>query len=166
MKVQSVSKLTHLGLFAALIFVATYLLKITMPIGYIHLGDGMILAGATLLGPAAWLPAAIGSAMADVMLAYTSYALPTFLIKGLVGFLAGLFLQKIHQVKGAIGIFILVELLMVAGYFVTEAFMYGFNGAIPQLPANLLQGASGVVIGAVLFPSIVLLRQRYQSRQR
>lgn len=157
---RSVYRLTHLGLFAALIFVATYLLKIILPIGYIHLGDGMILAGATLLGPAAWISAAIGSALADIMLGYSAYAIPTFLIKGLVGFLAGVLLRRFHNISGAMLVFVLVEILMVAGYFVTEAFMYGLAGAFPQLLPNLLQGASGVLIGAMLYPAVTRLRHR------
>lgn len=157
---RSVYRVTHLGLFAALIFVATYLLKIVLPIGYIHLGDGMILAGSTLLGPAAWISAAIGSALADILLGYTSYALPTFLIKGLVGFLAGVFLKKCHNISGAMIVFVLVEVIMVAGYFITEALMYGIAGAFPQLLPNLLQGASGVLIGTMLYPAVTRLRHR------
>ena len=158
MKDQSVKKLTTLGLLAALIFVATYLLKIVLFIGYIHLGDGMILAGAVLLGPAVWLPAALGSMLADIMLGFSAYALPTFLIKGAVGFLAGLLLKRTNQLGGVIVIFIAVEILMVGGYFLTETVMYGFYGAIPQLVSNLIQGASGVVMGSVLYPILVKMR--------
>lgn len=161
MKNQPVSKLTALGLFAALIFVATYLLKIVLPIGYIHLGDGMILAGAILLGPSAWLPAALGSVLADIMLGYTAYALPTFIIKGEVGLIAGLLLKRIRHLGGVVLVFIGVEILMVAGYFVAESFMYGVNGAIPQLFANTLQGGSGVIVGAMLFPTLLKLRHRF-----
>ena len=157
---KSVYRLTHLGLFAALIFVATYLLKIILPIGYIHLGDGMILAGATLLGPTVWISAAIGSALADIMLGFSAYALPTFLIKGLVGFLAGVLLKRFPHFRGAMIVFVIVELIMVAGYFVTEGFMYGLAGAFPQLLPNLLQGASGVLIGSMLYPAVTTLRRR------
>ncbi|NLB23561.1 MAG: ECF transporter S component [Clostridium sp.] len=158
MKDQSVSKLTTLGLLAALIFVATYLLKIVLPIGYIHIGDGMILAGAVLLGPAVWLPAAIGSMLADIMLGFSAYALPTFLIKGIVGFSAGYLLKRTNRLVGVVGVFIAVEIIMVGGYFLTETIMYGFYGAIPQIVSNLIQGASGVVIGVVLYPVLVKMR--------
>lgn len=157
---RSVARLTYYGLFAALIFVATYFLKIILPIGYIHLGDGMILAGAVLLGPSAWLPAALGSALADLLLGYSAYILPTFLIKGLVAFLAGLFLSRIRSIGSSILVFVLVEILMVAGYFITEMFLYGFAGALPQLVPNLLQGASGVVVVLALYPSLQGLRRR------
>ena len=163
MRDKSILRMIHLGLSAALVFVATYLIKIILPIGYIHVGDGMILASAVLLGPAAWFPAALGSSLADLMLGFTPYALPTFLIKGLVGLLAGYFVTKVHKIWLAGLIFIVVELLMVAGYFVTESFMYGINGAIPAIPANLLQGLSGVIIGLIVYPYMVSLRRRLEA---
>ena len=81
---NKIKKLTFSGVMAALTFIATYFIKIPNPIGYIHLGDGVILAGATLLGPAAILPAAFGSALADLLGGYSVYIIPTFLVKGLM----------------------------------------------------------------------------------
>ena len=74
------------GMMAALVFVATYFFKLPVSItqGYIHLGDGFILLGASLLGWASVPAAAIGSALADLLGGYTLYILPTFVIKGLV----------------------------------------------------------------------------------
>lgn len=71
------------GMMAALVFVATYFFKLPVSItqGYIHLGDGFILLGASLwVGQRA--AAAIGSALADLLGGYTLYILPTFVIKG------------------------------------------------------------------------------------
>ena len=57
------------GMMAALVFVATYFFKLPVSItqGYIHLGDGFILLGASLLGWASVPAAAIGSALADLL---------------------------------------------------------------------------------------------------
>ena len=63
-KAQSnVMNLAMGGMMGALIFVATYMIKLPVSItqGYIHLGDGFILLGAALLGPLAIPAAAIGS---------------------------------------------------------------------------------------------------------
>ena len=78
------------GMMAALVFVATYFFKLPVSItqGYIHLGDGFILLGASLLGWASVPAAAIGSALADLLGGYTLYILPTFVIKGLVAAVA------------------------------------------------------------------------------
>ena len=72
------------GMMAALVFVATYFFKLPVSItqGYIHLGDGFILLGASLLGWASVPAAAIGSALADLLGGYTLYILPTFVIRG------------------------------------------------------------------------------------
>ena len=37
------------ALFAALIFIATYLFKLPTPVGYIHLGDGFVFIAAAVL---------------------------------------------------------------------------------------------------------------------
>ena len=78
------------GMMASLVFVATYFFKLPVSItqGYIHLGDGFILLGASLLGWASIPAAAIGSALADLLGGYTLYILPTFVIKGLVAAMA------------------------------------------------------------------------------
>ena len=86
------------GMLAALILVVTRFSAI--PImngqGYLNLGDVTILFAAALLGPAAAVPAAIGSALADVWAGYVQYAPATFIIKGLVALIAGLFLRKLN----------------------------------------------------------------------
>ncbi len=161
MQDKSILRMVHLALLGALVFVATYLIKITMPIGYIHVGDGMIMAGAVLLGPLAWIPAALGSALADLMLGYSAYILPTFLIKGLMGFTAGSLVARVKKPGQAALVFLLAEVLMVLGYYVAEAFMYGPAGALAGILPNTIQGISGVVIGLVLYPVMVNLKRRF-----
>lgn len=144
------------GMMAALVFVATYFFQLPVSItqGYIHLGDGFILLGASLLGWAAVPAAAIGSALADLMGGYTLYILPTFLIKGLVAVVA------VYAVSGGKPYWLTVlllaaaELVMVGGYFVVEWLFlgYGLAAAAGAVAPNLVQGASGLVIGAVLIP--------------
>ena len=45
---------------------------------------------------------------------------------------------------------VLAEVEMVLGYFVFEGFMYGFIPSAVNIPANLVQGVAGLVIGIVL----------------
>ena len=68
-KQLSVKTLAMCGMLAALVFVATSFLKLPVSItqGYIHLGDGVILLGAGLLGPASILASALGSMLADLL---------------------------------------------------------------------------------------------------
>lgn len=149
-------KLAFGGMMAALVFVATYFFKLPVSItqGYIHLGDGFILLGASLLGWASVPAAAIGSALADLLGGYTLYILPTFVIKGLVAAVAVGALRAKRPYWLTVALLAVAELVMVAGYFVTEWLLlgYGLAAAAGAVAPNLVQGLSGVVLGAVLIP--------------
>ena len=149
-------KLAFGGMMAALVFVATYSFKLPVSItqGYIHLGDGFILLGASLLGWASVPAAAIGSALADLLGGYTLYILPTFVIKGLVAAVAVGALRAKRPYWLTVALLAVAELVMVAGYFVTEWLLlgYGLAAAAGAVAPNLVQGLSGVVLGAVLIP--------------
>lgn len=144
------------GMMAALVFVATYFFKLPVSItqGYIHLGDGFILLGAALLGWWGVPAAAVGSALADLMGGYTLYILPTFVIKGLVAAAAVLALRGRKPYWLTVLMLAGSELVMVAGYFVTEWLLlgYGLAAAASAVGPNVVQGISGVAIGAVLIP--------------
>ena len=149
-------KLAFGGMMAALVFVATYFFKLPVSItqGYIHLGDGFILLGASLLGWASVPAAAIGSALADLLGGYTLYILPTFVIKGLVAALAVYALRAGRPYWLTVVLLAVAEGVMVAGYFVTEWLLlgYGLAAAAGAVAPNLVQGLSGVALGAVLIP--------------
>lgn len=144
------------GMMAALVFVATYFFKLPVSItqGYIHLGDGFILLAASMLGWAGIPAAAIGSALADLLGGYTLYILPTFVIKGLVAAVAVYALRAKRPYWLTVALLAVAELVMVAGYFVTEWLLlgYGLAAAAGAVVPNLVQGLSGVVLGAVLIP--------------
>lgn len=80
------------GLLAALVFVATFTIKIPIPFtqGYIHAGDSMIFLAALLFG---WrfgaLAGGIGSCLADLLGGYAAWALPSLVIKFMMGALVG-----------------------------------------------------------------------------
>ena len=77
-------KIVVSSLFAALVCVATMIIKIPSPLkGYINLGDCIILLSAFILPKGyKFLTAGIGSALADVFSGYIVYAPATFVIKG------------------------------------------------------------------------------------
>ena len=142
------------GVFAALVFIGTEL-KIPTAIGYMNLGDGVILIASYFLGPAAFFPAAIGSALGDLIAGYPVYIAPTFVIKGLMGLVAALIMSMSHDKKIAgvlIRIFagIVAELIMVGGYFVFEMFMYGTEAALGSVAFNFIQAGVAIVISIPL----------------
>ena len=155
-RTSRVAVLAYGGMLAALIFVATYFFKLPVSItqGYIHLGDGFILLGAALLGWASVPAAAVGSMLADLLGGYTLYILPTFVIKGLVAAAAVCAVRGKKPYWLTVLMLTAAELVMVAGYFVTEWLIlgYGLAAAAGAVVPNLVQGLSGVVVGAVLIP--------------
>ena len=121
MKHDKLLKLVLAAIFAALTCVATMLIHIPMPAtnGYINLGDGMVLLGAFLLGPAYGFAAGgLGSMLADLLLGYASYAPGTFVIKGLTALAAALSLRTMHgKTAGLAAGAAAGEIVMVLGYF-------------------------------------------------
>lgn len=156
MRKNKVFDLAMGGMMAALVFVATWFIKLPVSLtqGYIHLGDGFILLGAALLGKIAIPAAAVGSMLADLLGGYTVYCLPTFLIKGAVAAVAVQAFRRSCSPIIRILWMILAELVMVAGYFAAEWLVlgYGLAAAASAVLPNLVQAFSGVVIGAVFAP--------------
>ncbi len=142
-------KVTYGGLMGAFIFLGTYILSFPMINGYLNMGDGIILISAVILGPFAAIPAAIGSMLADFAAGYAMYAPFTFIVKGLVGLVPALLLRgKKISLKTIILPFILAELIMVTGYFLTDTLLFQV-GAFAAVPFNLLQGLFGLILGSV-----------------
>ena len=136
------------GITAAFIFLGTQL-RIPTAIGYINLGDAVILIASYVIGPAAFFPAAIGSSIADIIAGYPMYIIPTFVIKGLMGLVAGLIMRhpehRPHIAK-RIAAGVLAELIMVSGYFAVEIYLYDFAAAAASIPFNIIQAAAALII--------------------
>ncbi len=149
-------QLVMAALMAALTCVATMVIMIPSPLkGYMNLGDCLVLISGWMLPPGYnFLAAGLGSALADVFSGYVIYAPATFVIKGLMAIIAGYgfrLLQKKFSnplsriISGAVA-----EVIMIAGYFVFESFMYGAIPSAANIPANAIQGVAGLTIGVVL----------------
>jgi uncharacterized membrane protein len=94
-------RITQTALMAAIIFVVTYIVRIPMPIasgGYLNIGDTPLYIAAYLLGgPAGAIAGALGSAMSDLAAGYVVYAAPTAIIKGTMGFVCGVLMNRARQ---------------------------------------------------------------------
>jgi len=92
-------KIAITSIFTALVFVATFLTQINLPIsgGYFNLGEVVIYVTALSFGP--WIAAfagGVGSMLSD-MIGYPMYAPWTLLIKATEGFVVGLIFTKLKQ---------------------------------------------------------------------
>ena len=165
---KNLRKIAYAGVLAGLIFVGTEL-HIPTAIGHINLGDLVILVSAYILGPFAFVPAAIRSTLADLLAGYPQYAIATFLIKGIMGFFAGLLLKRNKEGKVSLGrkltASFIAEVIMIAGYFAFESlpFMYGAAAALGSVIPNGIQ-ASAAIVGAVPLMYVKLF-DRYQISQ-
>ena len=165
---NNLKKIAYAGVLAALVFVGTEL-HIPTAIGHINLGDLVILVSSYILGPFAFVPAAIGSTLADLLAGYPQYAVATFLIKGIMGLVAGLFLKRNAKGKVSLGrklsASFIAEIIMIAGYFAFESlpFMYGVEAALGSVIPNGIQ-ASAAIVGAVPLMYVKLFDKYQLSR--
>ena len=167
---QNFKKMVMAALFAALACVSTMSIRIPTPgtNGYIHPGDAMVVLAGVFLGPV-WglLAAGIGSAMADLLGGYFIYVPVTFVVKGAVAFAAGAMYQKIGRTAKSRYIAVILGgvgdvLLVAGGYFFCEYLIYG-PVAAASIPANVIQGISGLAISTLLYPVLLKVPQIRQA---
>lgn len=154
------------AMFTALTLIATYIIKIPTPGtgGYIHPGDAFVILSGILLGPVYGAVAAgLGSALADILGGYFFYAPVTLLIKGIIGLVSGIifkspvFRNKTDRFKCILcGLFCTLSVAL--GYLIFELFIYG-GAAVASIPANLIQGLSGLVISNLLYVPLMRIRK-------
>ena len=149
-------KINTSSLIAALVCVATMIIKIPSPLkGYMNLGDCVVLlAGWILPVQYGFLAAGIGSGLADILSGYVVYAPATFLIKGLMALVAysgyKLLSKKLGSLSSRLISGAVSEILMVLGYLVFEGILYGFGPSLVNIPANAVQGVAGLILGTLL----------------
>lgn len=153
---KTTKKIVLSALLAALVCVATMLIKVPSPLnGYLNLGDGIVLLSAWLLPfPYGAVAAGLGSALADLLSGYAVYAPATFVIKALMALVAlgtcKLLAEKGKGLPARILGGVLAETVMILGYFLFEGVLYGFVPSLVNIPANAVQGVAGIVIGVLL----------------
>ena len=132
---DNVKKLVFIAMMAALTCAATMVIRIPTP------GTG-----------------GLGSAMADLAAGYALYAPFTLVIKGLIALAAALLYRKAPGGHRTLGVALggVADVILVAGgYFLCDSLLYGMGGALASVPANLIQGASGLVLAVVLYRALV-----------
>ena len=153
---STTEKIVISAMFASLVCVATMVVKIPSPLnGYINLGDAFVLLAGWCISPVyGFLAAGIGSALADLFSGYASYALPTFIIKGIMALIAfygfKLIGSKAHKIIARITSAVAAEIVMVLGYYLFEGFLYGFIPSLVNILPNAVQGLAGIVAGCLL----------------
>lgn len=161
MKNENVKKLTYTALFTAIVCVLTYIIKIPTANGYLNLGDCGVYVAAVMCGPLAGAFAGgVGSALADIFGGYASWALPTFIIKGVMGLVIGYFASKTKYVCVRNIIWMVITgVWMVLGYYFADILVFGssmgtFGAAILGMIPNAIQNLTGIVTSNLVLAAL------------
>lgn len=163
MRDNKVNKLIITALMIAIITVSTMFIKIPTLNGYIHLGDSMVFFSVFLLGKKyGAIASGLGSALGDILAGYAIWAPWTFVIKGLMALIFGVFLERsiknehMHKKIANISIMsyigmILAGLEMCFGYYIANGTIYGnWIVALAEVIPNIGQFSVGIVISVLL----------------
>ncbi|MEE8323265.1 MAG: ECF transporter S component [Candidatus Bathyarchaeia archaeon] len=136
----------------ALVCVTTMFFMLPIPAtdGFFNLGDAIVMIAALTFGPTVGaIAGGIGSSLADLLGGWYVWVIPTLVIKGAEGFIAGWIFSKSknQSFQKTILAWIVGGLVMVSGYFMVQVFMYGFEAALVEAPFNFVQMAMSGIIG-------------------
>jgi len=162
------SRIKHLvlsSIFAAMVCLATAVFSFPLPgNGFANLGDCFVILCGGIIG--SWwgfAAAAVGAALADILLGYAIYAPATFVIKGImtlvVYYIAGKS-EKFSVIKNTLSA-ITAEIVMIVGYFMFELAIYGAGVAVPDLLGNSMQGIVGAITGTVILSVLMKNKKLY-----
>lgn len=149
---MKIKKLAYAGMFAAMIFVMTYFVKVPVASGYVHFGDALIYICAGLLGgPWAILAGAIGEGLADLAGGYAIYAPATVIVKALIATPFVLVLKNSDKLVTKLSVLMTVVsgIITVGGYFIADLII-DKTYAIVDIPGNVIQAVGSALIFVAL----------------
>ena len=154
-----IKRITICAMLAAMTAIATMIIKVPTlgTNGYVNIGDALVIVSAWVLGnPYGALAAGIGSALADILSGYGSYAPATAVIKFAMAFVFTLIYSSMNKNHSA-NIFasvvasVVAEMIMIAGYFLYESTVMGYGiAASASVISNAIQGGVCIVLGVAL----------------
>lgn len=144
-----IKKIAFLGLFMALLVIATTIFRFPVPTFnlYFNLGEGVIYLVALIFGgPAGAIVGGVGSGLSDILGGYPVWAPITLLIKGIEGYIVGMLAKKMKPYMAvATG-----AVFMMLGYATAAGLLYG-TGAVPvELAGDFVQVFAGGIIALLL----------------
>ena len=145
------------GRFIALTLVATMFINIRLPFigngGLIHLGNVPLFLGAFIYGrKTGAIAGGIGMGLFDLISGWTAWAPFTFIIVGIMGFVAGTISEKLRVrpvVANTIAV-VAALVIKVVGYYFAEVILFGnWIAPLGSIPGNVVQV---VVAGIIVVP--------------
>lgn len=144
---MATKNLTLTAIMAAFVFLATFVPKIPIPLGYAHLGDAAIFLAVIFCGRRVGiLSGVIGSALADLISGFPIWIVPTIFIKAAE---AEIF-WRLKERNILLGL-IVASLIMAAGYTLTGALLYdSLEAGLASTPGLLLKAAVNILVALIL----------------
>ena len=148
---MTAKEITLTAVMAAFVFIATFIPKIPIPLGYAHLGDAAIFLIVFVCGrKIGILSGVVGSALADLLGGFPIWILPTIFIKA---GMAEIF-YKLREKNIFIGL-IAACLFMSLGYTLAGAFLYDSLAAgFYSTPGLLLESAVNIFVAVVIISAV------------
>ncbi|MDD3223152.1 MAG: ECF transporter S component [Clostridium sp.] len=167
----TLQNLIQMALIAALVFVATYIIKIPSPsgTGYVNVGDSMVFAAAIILGgKKGALAAGLGGFLSDFLGGYLIYSPFTLVIKAVMALIASAIYYKWSKNNNKfimyIIAFISAGIWEVIAYFGAGIIVYlltvssnltvAITRSVLDVPGNISQFAVGIVLAV---PIVLIL---------
>lgn len=144
--------ITLTAVFAALIFLFTFFVKVPVASGYVHFGDALIYVFAAIVGgPWAVLAGAIGEGLADLAGGYAIYAPATILIKAAIAVPFLFFTKKSDKILTLwTGLMTIpAGIITVGGYFLADLII-DKTYAIVDIPGNAIQAVGSAILFIVI----------------
>lgn len=148
---MTIKEINLTAIMAAFVFIATFIPKIPIPLGYAHLGDAAIFLIVFVCGrKVGILSGVIGSAFADLLSGFPIWILPTIFIKA---GMAEIF-YKLRDRNIFVGL-IAASLFMTFGYTFAGAFLYdSLTAGFSSTPGLLLKSAVNIFVAVTIISAI------------
>ena len=158
---SKVRRLVNIALFGALTYVTTRYLRFSLGIGYLHLGDMIVMLASMLLGPVEGaLAGALGGGAADLVSGYASFIPFTIVAKALMGITTGFAWKGIKEQKHRFvaifgGAYVQAQIYFFAYvvlYFNSQSYYGQFlTMSFSNSVADFLQGLIGGLVALPLY---------------
>jgi uncharacterized membrane protein len=142
------------GLLIALTFIFTYFIKIPMPIGYLNLGDAIIIFTAIFINPyLGALVGIVGAGLADLAGGYFIFIPFTILAKGGEALIAGYLFKHLNGLAKYVSLY-LASLFMVAVYAISYLII-DISFMIAGVSLDLIQAIVGTTVAVILYQLLI-----------
>ena len=144
-------ELTLMAIMSTLVFIATFVPKIPIPLGYAHLGDAVIFLIVIYCGRRVGITSGIiGSALADLLSGFPIWIVPTIFIKAAM---AETF-YRLREKNFLISL-ILACLVMTAGYTIFGAALYdSLIAGLASTPGLLAESVINIIVTVILYSAL------------